>query len=240
MTSEALYIQLINNIKKKIVEGEYKIGDKIMSEREMAKAYGINRLTVRNAIKSLREEGYWKAIQGKGTFVDKIPSIQDKVELGGGDVSLSMSIRKGGMNPSRIVLSLKKIDAVDDLKKYFPYSPQVYELVRLSFINGKPYAIQECYFPCSYFKEPERFNFAEGSLYDYMDAQGHYPKKLISYLQIKDVPERYEELLEIKKDRKVFFFNYYGFDKDKNMIEFTLSYNKPEFTSFHFSTKKAE
>lgn len=238
MTNEALYVQLINSIKKKIIEGEYQIGDKIMSERTMAQVYGINRLTVRNAIKNLRKEGYLKAIQGKGTFVNKIPAVQDKVELGGGDVSLSMSIRKGGMNPSRIVLSLKKIDTVGDFINYFPNSPQIYELIRLSFINGKPYAIQECYFPCSYFKEAERYNFVEDSLYDYMDMQGHYPKKLVSYLQIKDVPQKYAKSLEIKEGKKIFLFNYHGFDKDENMVEFTLSYNKPEFTSIHFSTKK--
>jgi GntR family transcriptional regulator len=237
-TSKALYMQLIDSIKKKIIDGDYKIGDQIMSEREMSESYGINRLTVRKAIKHLRTEGYLKAIQGKGTFVDKIPETQDKVELGKGDVSLSMSIRKGGMSTSRIVLSLKKIDAFGDLLEYFPHSPQVYELIRLSYINGKPYAVQECYFPCSFFKETERFNFAEGSLYDYMDIHGHYPEKIISDLQIKDVPEKYSEMIEVKEGKKVFFFSYYGYDKDENMVEYTLSYNKPEFTSFQFSTKR--
>jgi GntR family transcriptional regulator len=238
MTSKTLYMQLIDSIKKKIIDGEYKVGDQIMSEREMSDVYGINRLTVRKAIKYLRTEGYLKAIQGKGTFVDKIPETQDKVELGKGDVSLSMSIRKGGMSTSRIVLSLKKIDSFGDLLEYFPNSPQVYELIRLSFINGKPYTVQECYFPCSFFKETERFNFAEGSLYDYMDIHGHYPDKIVSYLQIKDVPEKYSEIIEVKEGKKVFFFSYYGYDKDENMVEYTLSYNKPEFTSFQFSTKR--
>ena len=240
MTSEALYVQLINSIKKKIIQGEYQVGDKIMSERAMSEMYGINRLTVRNAIKHLREEGYLNAIQGKGTFISKIPEAQDKVELGGGDVSLSLSIRKGGMTSSRIVLSLKKIDTFGDLKDYFPDSPQVYELIRLSFINGKPYAIQECYLPCKYFKETERYNFADDSLYDYMEIQGHYPEKLISYLQIKNVPEKYAKLLEIKEGKKIFFFNYHCYDKEGNPVEYTLSYNKPEFTSFSFSTKKPE
>ncbi|MBU3183142.1 GntR family transcriptional regulator [Clostridium psychrophilum] len=238
MNNEALYIQLMNNIKKKITDGEYQVGDKIMSERTMSKTYGINRLTVRNAIKNLQIEGYLNAIQGKGTFVNKIPVVQGKVELGSGDVSLSMSIRKGGMSHSRIVLSLKKIYAIGNLKNYFPDSPQVYELIRLSFINGIPYAIQECYFPCSYFKEAERYNFVEDALYDYMDTQGHHPQKLDYSLKIKDVPQKYTKLLEIQAGKKIFFFNYFAYDKDKKIVEYTLSYNKPEYTSFHFSTKK--
>ncbi|MED4839209.1 GntR family transcriptional regulator [Weizmannia sp. CD-2023] len=238
MTNDTLYIQLMNSIKEKIMNGEYKVGDKIMSEREMAELYGINRLTVRKAIKCLRQEGYLKAIQGKGTFVEKIPDLQDKVELGSGDVSLSMSIRKGGLNSSRIVLSLKQIDAVGELKNAFPDSHQVYELIRLSFINGKPYAVQESYFPCSYFKETDRYDFANNSLYDYMDLHGHYPVRLTSDLQIRDVPDNYAPALEIKKGKKVFFFTYYGYDKEGHLVEYTLSYNKPEFTSFQFSTKR--
>jgi GntR family transcriptional regulator len=71
-----------------------------------------------------------------------------------------------------------------------------------------------------------------------MDIHGHYPEKIISDLQIKDVPEKYSELIEVKKGKKVFFFSYYAYDKDQNMVEYTLSYNKPEFTSFQFSTKR--
>ena len=53
----AIYQQLMNTIKKKIVDGTLKIGDKLESERAMSSRYGISRMTVRNAIKSLEEEG---------------------------------------------------------------------------------------------------------------------------------------------------------------------------------------
>ena len=48
----AIYQQLMNTIKKKIVDGTLKIGDKLESERAMSSRYGISRMTVRNAIKS--------------------------------------------------------------------------------------------------------------------------------------------------------------------------------------------
>lgn len=63
---KAVYVQLMENILEKIRTGEYRVGEKIMSERQMAQQYGINRLTVRSAIKKLVEEGTLVSIQGKG------------------------------------------------------------------------------------------------------------------------------------------------------------------------------
>ena len=58
MKYNALYIQLMNRILDKMRRGEYQVGDKMDSERVMAQQYGINRQTVRKALKMLEEEGY--------------------------------------------------------------------------------------------------------------------------------------------------------------------------------------
>ena len=50
-----LYMQLKEIIIKRIEDGEYLPGEKIPSEREMADTYGVNRMTVKNAISSLVE-----------------------------------------------------------------------------------------------------------------------------------------------------------------------------------------
>ena len=40
--TEPIYIQLMNNIKHKITSGEYRVGDKIMSERDPQKRKELN------------------------------------------------------------------------------------------------------------------------------------------------------------------------------------------------------
>ena len=64
-----LYMQLKEIIMKRIEDGEYLPGEKIPSEREMADTYGVNRMTVKNAINSLVEANILYRIHGKGTFV---------------------------------------------------------------------------------------------------------------------------------------------------------------------------
>ena len=42
-----LYVQLMDTVEKDIKSGRYKPGDKIMTESEMAKTYGVSLITVR-------------------------------------------------------------------------------------------------------------------------------------------------------------------------------------------------
>lgn len=233
-----IYRQLMDSIKQKIVSGELKIGDKIPSERDMSSQYGINRMTVRNALKKLEKDGILVSYRGKGTFVRNIPKIEAKIALGNNEImSLSRQIRQNGMKSSKIVLSMKKIAVEGDLKDCFTNEEKVYEIIRLSLINDIPYALQKAYIPCSIFKDAERFDFANFSLYDYMDDQGHRPKTMISYLKIENLPEEYLEIMNVQAKRKMFLFDYYGFDENHKLVEYTISYHHPEYTIFQYNTR---
>ena len=237
-----IYMQLVESIKKKIVSGDLKIGERLVSEREMSLQYGINRMTVRNALKQLKNEGIIEARRGSGNYIIKVPTLEDKLQLGQSNavLSLSMQIRQNGMKSSRQMISFKKIFCEGALKDTFPNEDKLYEIVRLSLINDNPYAFQKAYIPCSVFKEAERFDFESFSLYKYMEDQGHRPDKVISYLQIVSIPDEYADIMNVNKDKKVFLFDYYGFDKDHGLVEYTISYHLPEYTSFKYVSKKSK
>lgn len=235
MEVTTLYEQLVESIKKRIICGELKINDKLDSERSMAQKYGINRMTVRKAIKCLQEQGIIQTLPGKGNYVIEIPTKSNKIELGqGSDLSLSVQIRQKGLKSSREMISFKKIKAENEVKDYFPESEYVYEIIRLSLINDNPYAVQQVYIPCSLFKEAERFDFIDGSLYSYMRDQGHTPTTCISDLKIDAVDITYCDILNIDSSKNIFIFTYFYFDEEHKMIEYTRSYNLPEYTSFTY------
>lgn len=66
-----LYEQLMNILEHDIRTGKYSPGDRIMTESELSKKYGISLITVRKAISLLTEKGLLIKKQGKGTFVAK-------------------------------------------------------------------------------------------------------------------------------------------------------------------------
>lgn len=63
------YLQLEEYIKAQILASNFKKGERISSEAELAKQFDLSRQTVRSAIADLVNSGYLYTVQGKGTFV---------------------------------------------------------------------------------------------------------------------------------------------------------------------------
>ncbi len=64
-----LYLQLKNQIIKAIGCGELKLGDRMVTERELASEINVSRKTVSHTYNLLEQEGVLISHQGKGTFV---------------------------------------------------------------------------------------------------------------------------------------------------------------------------
>ena len=112
---------------------------------------------------------------------------------------------------------------------------KVYEIIRMALINDHPYALQKAYIPYSLFADADRYDFESGaSLYDYMQDKGYRPKTMISYLRIESLPDEYLEIMQTEKKKKFLLFDYYGFDKDHKLVEYTISYHHADFTKFQF------
>lgn len=69
-----IYEQIVIQIKKKILEGELKVGTNIPAMRTLAKSLNVSVVTVQKAYEILRDEGFINTIVGKGTFVN-LPEI---------------------------------------------------------------------------------------------------------------------------------------------------------------------
>jgi len=103
-----LYRQLYYQLRRAIEEGEFEVGRKLRSERQLAADYGISRLTARRAFDILRQEGYVRAYQGKGCFVAHSAShIHDSAAVEGFNAA---TIRRG-MTPTSRVLSCSVVPA---------------------------------------------------------------------------------------------------------------------------------
>ncbi len=73
-----LYQQVMDDLKGEIARGVYASGSRIPSEMELAKYYGVGRITVRRAIEELSRAGYLNRQQGRGTFVCA-PKLKRKI-----------------------------------------------------------------------------------------------------------------------------------------------------------------
>lgn len=143
-----LYVQLVEELETSIRNGVYKPGDKIMTEAEMAKEYGVSLITVRKAVGSLMEKGLVVRKQGKGTFVTKPKYSRNMKKL----QSFTEMCEQMGVKPGAQVLENRLIMAdkkVADRLGIEPGSNVVY-ISRLRLADGEPVQVEKSYFPLKY------------------------------------------------------------------------------------------
>lgn len=68
-TSQPIYVQVADRLKKQIVRGQLRPGDKLLSVRELAIQYKVNPNTVQRTYRELEREGVVEVRRGQGTFV---------------------------------------------------------------------------------------------------------------------------------------------------------------------------
>jgi GntR family transcriptional repressor for pyruvate dehydrogenase complex len=79
---ERLHMKIIEQIQRRILAGELKVGDHLPPERDLAEQFQVSRTAVREAVKMLTEKGLVEVRPGRGTFVTNGTSQAARSSLG--------------------------------------------------------------------------------------------------------------------------------------------------------------
>lgn len=82
------YQIIIDDIKGKILSGDYGVGDRIPTETTLQEKYNVSRHTVRKAILDLANEGFLRSEKGSGTYV----SHQYRLKSNGSSASKTIGV----------------------------------------------------------------------------------------------------------------------------------------------------
>jgi GntR family transcriptional regulator len=138
----SLYRQLAERLLAQIDSGVLTEGQRLPSEPELMKQYGIGRITVRQAIELLREKNKVTVHRGKGTFVASKVVRHDLDELQG----FYQALRSQGIEPvtSLIEWAPQIQDWTDEIP---PELNLPVKLRRLYSVDDKPFALVTGYLP---------------------------------------------------------------------------------------------
>lgn len=92
-----LRVQLADQLRQRIREGEWSVGEQLPTESKFATTYGVSRSTVRAALQQLENQGFTVTRHGRGTFISPFSrSIKSGLqEL----TSMSETVLAHGMTP---------------------------------------------------------------------------------------------------------------------------------------------
>lgn len=185
-----VYYQLKEDIKDKISRNVWKVGQCIDSERELSENYGVSRMTVRQALGELVQEGILIREKGKGTFVCE-PKVKQKDIM-----SFSEIAKKNGMNIKTKVINFKRISTPEELQEVLPFD-QIYEINRLRIINDEVIAQEVVYIPCDYCGYIDE-KLLEGSFYELLSEYGYTIDYSEASIQSVIMNDNYKEIFNTK------------------------------------------
>lgn len=234
-----LYIQLKEMILQRIANGEYLPGERIPSEREMAETYKINRMTVKNAVNSLVEEGVLYKVKNTGVYVTKPKNQRMYYFKNGADdtSSLGAILQLSGHTLYSEVLE----KGVVSNRKYIEYKlgmepgEEAYALHRLRKVKDRIIAFEYCYLPYKYFPDIDDHNFEQASLYTYMEGVGHLPIHFEQRMVVERARRPFKKIMNLSDDEFVYAIEFIGRDADDNIVEFTRTYLRTDYAIYTFS-----
>lgn len=135
-----LYAQLSEILRQKIVSNEWKPSQKIPSENELNQIYGVSRMTARQVIAQLANEGLVFRVQGKGTFVAP-QKIKTRSPVG--YQGIRKQLEQQGYQTETRLLSREVVPASASAAAAFGITPgaSIYVIKRLRLANGEPISL---------------------------------------------------------------------------------------------------
>ncbi len=234
---KALYIQIKDIYREKILSGELKHGDKIESEMEIQKRFGVSRITARQAILDLEKEGMVNRGRGRGTFVIWKPAIKEKLsEIR----SFSHEMELHGRVPGTSSFTIDREQVAEKAAKIFNLDPreEMYCLRRVRTADDVKLVYMVSYFPLDT-DLPIREDNSTESRYEKFEVIGTGKPKRIEEEFSAEIPsDEVRNSLNIPKSLPVLARKRISFDEEDNIIEYTISYYRSDLYTYMNSTGK--
>ena len=225
-----IYLQLREVVRSKIEEGEYPPGMAIPSENELSEMYGVNRLTVRNAVDALVSEGLLRRIQGKGAFV-----VGDRLERDLDSLSgFRQTIHEHNAEPGTKVLAKTRRKAGGKYARIFGIGEDddIFYIRRLNTATCEPISVEHTFIPAAKVPKLDGIDLGVVSFYEVYGFYGVSPVRAYETLDLVTLEARDARMLGVDPGQVVLLFTCYTYDKDDDVIEYTCSYTRGDKCSF--------
>ncbi len=142
-----LYYQVQHTITQRISRGEYPPGSQLPSESELSRELGVSRVTVREALRVLAEEGLLVKAQGRGTFVAEGAQVTQPPRTFTGYLEdLYDQLERVSVKH----IEITRIPITDELRSILMLSDEDKEAVRIKrtrYVDKQPYAFTINFLP---------------------------------------------------------------------------------------------
>jgi GntR family transcriptional regulator len=219
------YYRLKQILRNRVTSGEWQPGAIIPSERELSETYDVSRMTARQAVTELVNEGIFYREQGRGTFVTR--PVNGKIRLPLHRLTgFTEDILARGQRPSTKIITARIVEAEAEVadRMQIAVGEPIVLLQRLRLADDHPLAIETSQL---HFKGCERLlddDVEHQSLYKLLETKYHLA--LVSAdqeLEAGIVSPEEAELLQLAPGSAVLYIRRSTYNDRNDVIEYAVS-----------------
>jgi len=230
-----LYYQIREYFRQAIAEGRLKPGDPLPSDNELAAKLGIGKMTVRQAMNDLVQEGLIYRYRGKGTFV-AFPKFQHPLRR---LTSFTEDITSRGMRPGSQILFFGHVPANNQVAAnlHVPPGKSVLRIRRLRLADDNPVGIHDSYLPPNISISQEELE-ERGSLYRLLEERGVALAEAEETLEAVAAKKDEAALLGLPPGSPLLLVSRVVFSQSGEPIEYVRAIYRSDFYRYYIRLKR--
>lgn len=215
------YVQVQNYVEKQIGDGIWQEGDLIPTEAELAKQFGVSRITVTTALRNLTNNGQIVRVQGKGSYVGKRqPKEAPAGEEGSGLIDQLLQMTAPGEHRIwKASVEIPEGEVAAKLK--LPRGQRAVVCERVKYSGSTPFALESIYLPEELFpgvlqKDLENIFMGDLLVREYNIKVGSH----VTRSELINADERLGEILEINVGAPLLFYTVEVYDDSARLVSY--------------------
>jgi GntR family transcriptional regulator len=227
-----LHHQVYLDLVSALDSSEWRPGDRLPPERELAQRYGCSLITVRRALSELAREQRIERTRGRGTFV-----LHPRVDLNfGGNRSFTDEMQTRGLDPATRLIAARPESAGEAVAAALDLelgSPTLY-VERLRLAAGEPVLLEQVHLPAERFPGLLASDLEHNSLYDLLVER--YATRIVRAREALEpvlLRTREAQLLDQAPGRPALLIEGVAYAADGRPIEFARSYVRGDRTRYY-------
>jgi GntR family transcriptional regulator len=220
-SSVPLYQQIKQILVRDIASGILRPHTRLPSERQLVEQFGVSRITVRQALSELVQEGCLYTQPAKGFFVAEHTQPYELNVL----LSFTSVARERGLTPSSRVLDASIVPASEALARQLlvPLGSEVVSLARLRLINGLPVHVEQVWLPHDRCPGILKHDLARESLYAILhDTYGLSLRRAETTIRARLASAQERDWLELADPDAVVTVDQLTYAQDGRPVELSL------------------
>ena len=221
-----LHAQVKLKLEEEIMNNQY--DGKIPGELELMERFSVSRSTIRQALKTLVNEGLLEKVHGKGSFV----SLKPVHEWLGSFSTYEKIIRDMGMQPYIKVIKQEFTTSPKEIAEILD-SDEFFHMQRIRYANNIPIGIENSFYPLEIGKKISKYELNDESTYRVLEDE--IGVKLWEAEQIITArPAEKEEckLLDTPDSLWLLFIERNNYNQGGEIIEYEQSVYRPDMYAF--------